>query len=162
MKRLTWLILAMATVALLTGCASTRRSVTEQKNHTRSDSVVVKDSLVVRDSVVIRYATTGSDSVVVRDSVVVTLDATGKVVKTERYRSSDRKRETTHETASERVRSEAERGTTTAVHGETVTVSRRLERSVAWYVWVMVGTGVAAVAGTLGYSLYRARKEAKG
>lgn len=137
MKRLTWLILAMATVALLTGCASTRRSVTEQKNHTKSDSVVVKDSLVVRDSVVIRYATRGSDSVVVRDSVVVTLDATGKVVKAERYRSSDRKR-------------------------ETVTASRRLERGVAWYVWVMVGTGVAAVAGTLGYSLYRARKDAKG
>ena len=46
-----------------------------------------------RDSVVIRYITATRDSIVLRDSVVIIKDTTGKIIGTERYRTSDRVRD---------------------------------------------------------------------
>ena len=74
---------------LLASCRTTRMI-------TRDSDVDVRrhDSLVVRDSVVLRYVTATRDSVTIRDSVVVVKDSSGRVIATERYRTSERTRDT--------------------------------------------------------------------
>ena len=77
---------------LLASCRTTRTI-------TRNSEVDVRqrDSLVVRDSVVLRYVTATRDSVTIRDSVVVVKDSSGRVIATERYRTSERTRDKTHD-----------------------------------------------------------------
>ena len=74
---------------LLASCRTTRTI-------TRNSEVDVRqhDSLVVRDSVVLRYVTATRDSVTIRDSVVLVKDSSGRVIATERYRTSERTRDT--------------------------------------------------------------------
>jgi len=73
---------------VLASCRTTRTVTREQET-----TIQQRDSVVLRDSVVIRYITATRDSIVIRDSVVVIKDVTGKVVGTERYRTSDRVRD---------------------------------------------------------------------
>lgn len=82
MKQLLYLLFA---AILLTGCRTTRTITREQETN-----VLQRDSVVLRDSVLIRHVTATRDSIIIRDSVVVIKDTTGKVIGTERYRTSDR------------------------------------------------------------------------
>ena len=74
---------------LLASCRTTRTI-------TRNSEVDVRqrDSLVLRDSVVLRYVTATRDSVTIRDSVVLVKDSSGRVIATERYRTSEHTRDT--------------------------------------------------------------------
>ena len=84
MKHLLYIFLLL----LLASCRTTRTVTREQET-----TIQQRDSVVLRDSVVIRYITATRDSIVVRDSVVIIKDTTGKVIGTERYRTSDRVRD---------------------------------------------------------------------
>lgn len=84
MKHLVYILLLL----VLASCRTTRTVTREQET-----TIQQRDSVVLRDSVVIRYITATRDSIVIRDSVVVIKDVTGKVVGTERYRTSDRVRD---------------------------------------------------------------------
>nr|DAM75109.1 MAG TPA: hypothetical protein [Caudoviricetes sp.] len=83
------LLYILALIMLLASCRTTRTI-------TRNSEVDVRqrDSLVVRDSVVLRYVTATRDSVTIRDSVVLVKDSSGRVIATERYRTSERTRDT--------------------------------------------------------------------
>ena len=85
MKQLFYLLFA---TTLLVSCRTTR-TVTRE----RETAVQQRDSVVLRDSTIVRYITATRDSIVVRDSVVIIKDTTGKVIGTERYRTSDRVRD---------------------------------------------------------------------
>ena len=84
MKHLLYILLLL----VLVSCRTTRTVTREQET-----TIQQRDSVVLRDSVVVRYVTATRDSIVVRDSVVIIKDATGKVIGTERYRTSDRVRD---------------------------------------------------------------------
>lgn len=84
MKHLLYILLLL----LLASCRTTRTVTSELQT-----TVQQHDSIVLRDSVVVRYITATRDSIVVRDSVVIIKDTTGKVIGTERYRTSDRVRD---------------------------------------------------------------------
>lgn len=84
MKHLVYILLLL----VLASCRTTRTVTREQET-----TIQQRDSVVLRDSVVIRYITATRDSIVVRDSVVIIKDTTGKVIGTERYRTSDRVRD---------------------------------------------------------------------
>ena len=79
----------MTLLLVLASCRTTRTV-------TRMAEVDVqrRDSLVLRDSVVLRYVTATRDSVTIRDSVVLVKDSSGRVIATERYRTSERTRDT--------------------------------------------------------------------
>ena len=83
------LLYILALIMLLASCRTTRTI-------TRNSEVDVRqrDSLVLRDSVVLRYVTATRDSVTIRDSVVLVKDSSGRVIATERYRTSERTRDT--------------------------------------------------------------------
>lgn len=74
---------------LLASCRTTRTIIRNSEVDIRQ-----RDSLVVRDSVVLRYVTATRDSVTIRDSVVLVKDSSGRVIATERYRTSERTRDT--------------------------------------------------------------------
>ena len=84
MKHLLYILLLL----VLASCRTTRTVTREQET-----TIQQRDSVVLRDSVVIRYITATRDSIFVRDSVVIIKDTTGKVIGTERYRTSDRVRD---------------------------------------------------------------------
>ena len=84
MKHLLYILLLL----VLASCR-TMRTVTREQETT----VQQRDSVVLRDSVVVRYSTATRDSIVIRDSVVIIKDITGRVIGTERYRTSDRVRD---------------------------------------------------------------------
>ena len=79
----------LALIVLLASCRTTRTVSRNQEVDVRQ-----RDSLVVRDSVVLRYVTATRDSVTIRDSVVLVKDSSGRVIATERYRTSERTRDT--------------------------------------------------------------------
>lgn len=79
----------LALIVLLASCRTTRTVTRNQEVNVHQ-----RDSLVVRDSVVLRYVTATRDSVTIRDSVVVVKDGSGRVIATERYRTSERTRDT--------------------------------------------------------------------
>lgn len=83
------LLYILTLIMLLASCRTTRTI-------TRNSEVDVRqrDSLVLRDSVVLRYVTATRDSVTIRDSVVLVKDSSGRVIATERYRTSERTRDT--------------------------------------------------------------------
>ena len=74
---------------LLASCRTTRTISQNSEVNVRQ-----RDLLVVRDSVVLRYVTATRDSVTIRDSVVLVKDGSGRVIATERYRTSERTRDT--------------------------------------------------------------------
>ena len=78
----------LALIVLLASCRTTRTVTRNQEVNVHQ-----RDSLVVRDSVVLRYVTATRDSVTIRDSVVVVKDGSGRVIATERYRTSERTRD---------------------------------------------------------------------
>ena len=84
MKHLLYILLLL----VLCSCRTTRTVTREQET-----TIQQRDSVVLRDSVVIRYITATRDSIVIRDSVVIIKDTTGRVIGTERYRTSDRVRD---------------------------------------------------------------------
>ena len=84
MKHLLYILLLL----VLASCHTTRTVTREQET-----TIQQRDSVVLRDSVVVRYITATRDSIVLRDSVVIIKDTTGKVIGTERYRTSDRVRD---------------------------------------------------------------------
>ena len=84
MKHLLYILL----LVVLASCRTTRTVTREQET-----TVQQRDSVVLRDSVVIHYITATRDSIVIRDSVVIIKDTTGRVIGTERYRTSDRVRD---------------------------------------------------------------------
>ena len=84
MKHLLYILLLL----VLASCRTTRTVTREQET-----TIQQRDSVVLRDSVVIRYITATRDSIVIRDSVVIIKDTTGRVIGTERYRTSDRVRD---------------------------------------------------------------------
>ena len=84
MKHLLYILLLL----VMASCRTTRTVTHEQET-----TIQQRDSVVLRDSVVIRYITATRDSIVIRDSVVIIKDTTGRVIGTERYRTSDRVRD---------------------------------------------------------------------
>ena len=98
MKHLVYILLLL----VLASCRTTRTVTREQET-----TIQQRDSIVLRDSVVIRYITATRDSIVVRDSVVIIKDTTGKVIGTERYRTSDRVRDRVTDNATAAKRTES-------------------------------------------------------
>ena len=84
MKHLLYILLLL----VLCSCRTTRTVTREQET-----TIQQRDSVVLRDSAVTRYITATRDSIVIRDSVVIIKDTTGRVIGTERYRTSDRVRD---------------------------------------------------------------------
>lgn len=160
MKNLMWLVMA---ALLLTGCATSKKTSERIDACVRRDSVVRVDSVRIRDSVVTRREKLVRDSVVVKDSVVVTVDAEGKVVKSERYRQTERNREQTQALASERRHDESEQGTAAAMSSEAQThwaaKSEKKEAGLPWYAWAV---GLVVALGLWGivwyYVLVREKK----
>ena len=77
------LLYILALITLLASCRTTRTI-------TRNSEVDVR----LRDSLVVRDVTATRDSVTIRDSVVLVKDSSGRVIATERYRTSERTRDT--------------------------------------------------------------------
>ena len=125
---------------LLASCRTTRTI-------TRNSEVDVRqrDSLVVRDSVVLRYVTATRDSVTVRDSVVLVKDSSGRVIATERYRTSERTRDTHAENSATATRDKTrDKGVSTHVK-EKVTNSKSA--------WPTLGT-VMDIVGWISFVLF--------
>ncbi|WP_314312713.1 hypothetical protein [Hoylesella saccharolytica] len=98
MKHLLYILLLL----VLASCRTTRTVTHEQET-----TIQQRDSVVLRDSVVIRYITATRDSIVIRDSVVIIKDTTGRVIGTERYRTSDRVRDRVTDNATTAKRTES-------------------------------------------------------
>ena len=121
------LLYILSLIMLLASCRTTRTI-------TRNSEVDVRlrDSLVVRDSVVLRYVTATRDSVTVRDSLVLVKDSSGRVIATERYRTSERTRDTHADNSATATRDKThDKGVSTRVK-EKVTDSKS--------VWSALGT----------------------
>ena len=112
---------------LLASCRTTRTI-------TRNSEVDVRrrDSLVVRDSVVLRYVTATRDSVTVRDSVVLVKDSSGRVIATERYRTSERTRDTHADNSATAIRDKA--------HDKDISAHRQDRSTDSKSVWPILGT----------------------
>ena len=125
---------------LLASCRTTRTI-------TRNSEVDVRqrDSLVLRDSVVLRYVTATRDSVTVRDSVVLVKDSSGRVIATERYRTSERTRDTHADNSATATRDKThDKGVSTHVK-EKVTDSKSA--------WPTLGT-VMDIVGWIAFVLF--------
>lgn len=90
MKHYIYLFLAVLT---LTACGTTKKVESNQR-HVARDSVNIRDSIVIKDSLVIRYEVNVRDSVSIKDSTVLVIDQDGNVVSKEKYRSTERNRNT--------------------------------------------------------------------
>lgn len=125
---------------LLASCRTTRTV-------TRMAEVDVqrRDSLVLRDSVVLRYVTATRDSVTIRDSVVLVKDSSGRVIATERYRTSERTRDTHADNSATATRDKThDKGVSTHVK-EKVTDSKSA--------WPTLGT-VMDIVGWISFVLF--------
>ena len=125
---------------LLASCRTTRTI-------TRNSEVDVRqrDSLVVHDSVVLRYVTATRDSVTIRDSVVLVKDSSGRVIATERYRTSEYTRDTHADNSATATRDKThDKGVSTHVK-EKVTDSKS--------VWSALGT-VMDIVGWVAFALF--------
>ncbi len=90
MKHYIYLLLA---VLMLAACGTTRKVESNQR-HVAKDSVNIRDSIVIKDSLVIRYEVNVRDSVNIKDSTILVIDQDGNVVSKEKYRSTERNRNT--------------------------------------------------------------------
>ena len=125
---------------LLASCRTTR---TITRN--REVDVRQRDSLVLRDSVVLRYVTATRDSVTIRDSVVLVKDSSGRVIATERYRTSERTRDTHADNSATATRDRThDKGVSTHVK-EKVTDSKSA--------WPTLGT-VMDIVGWIAFALF--------
>lgn len=127
-------------IVLLASCRTTRTI-------TRNSEVDVRqrDSLVVHDSVVLRYVTATRDSVTIRDSVVLVKDSSGRVIATERYRTSEHTRDTHADNSATATRDKThDKGVSTHVK-EKVTDSKS--------VWSALGT-VMDIVGWVAFALF--------
>ncbi|WP_315579097.1 hypothetical protein [Hoylesella oralis] len=146
MKYLLYILLLL----VLASCRTTRTVTREQET-----TIQQRDSVVLRDSVVVRYVTTTRDSIVVRDSVVIIKDTTGKVIGTERYRTSDRVRDRLTDNATvarnlvarDKIKKEQVRAIKTD--------SKSVRLSLTSFVRILAGT---LFLGILLYILYKARR----
>ena len=125
---------------LLASCRTTRTIIRNSEVDVRQ-----RDSLVVRDSVVLRYVTATRDSVTIRDSVVVVKDSSGRVIATERYRTSERTRDTHADNSATATRDKThDKGVSTHVK-EKVTNSKSA--------WPTLGT-VMDIVGWIAFVLF--------
>ena len=137
---MTHLLYILALIMLLASCRKTRTI-------TRKSEVDVRqrDSLVVHDSVVLRYVTATRDSVTIRDSVVLVKDSSGRVIATERYRTSEHTRDTHADNSATATRDKThDKGVSTHVK-EKVTDSKS--------VWSALGT-VMDIVGWVAFALF--------
>lgn len=135
-----YLLYILALTTLLASCRTTRTI-------TRNSEVDVRqrDSLVLRDSVVLRYVTATRDSVTIRDSVVLVKDSSGRVIATERYRTSERTRDTHADNSATATRDKThDKGVSTHVK-EKVTDSKSA--------WPTLGT-VMDIVGWISFVLF--------
>ena len=146
MKHLLYILLLL----VLVSCRTTR-TVTRELETT----IQQRDSVVLRDSVVVRYVTATRDSIVVRDSVVIIKDTTGRVIGTERYRTSDRvrDRQTDNATVAKNLatRDNIKKEQVRAIK----TDSKSVRLSLTSFVRILAGT---LFLGILLYILYKARR----
>ena len=91
MKKLFYFLLA----TLLFASCRTTKTVTQHS----AIEVKQRDSVVIHDSTIYHHLTALHDSVIVRDSVVIVKDVNGRILGTERYRTSDRIRDQTKQAA---------------------------------------------------------------
>ena len=146
MKHLLYILLLL----VLASCRTTRTVTREQET-----AVQQRDSVVLRDSVVVRYSTATRDSVIVRDSVVIIKDTTGKVIGTERYRTSDRVRDRQTDNATT-AKSTESRDNIRKQQVKTVkTDSKSVRLSLTSFVRILAGT---LFLGVILYILYKARR----
>lgn len=134
------LLYILALIMLLASCRTTRTI-------TRNSEVDVRwrDSIVLRDSVVLRYVTATRDSVTIRDSVVLVKDSSGRVISTERYRTSERTRDTHADNSATAIRDKTlDKGVSTHVK-EKVTDSKSA--------WPTLGT-VMDIVGCVSFALF--------
>lgn len=89
MKHYIYLLLVMI---LFAACGCHRRIESSETLVTK-DSVNIRDSIIFKDSVMIRYEYNLIDSVKIRDSMVLVLDSQGNILSKERYRTTDRNRD---------------------------------------------------------------------
>lgn len=146
MKHLVYILLLL----VLASCRTTRTVTREQET-----TIQQRDSVVLRDSVVVRYVTATRDSIVVRDSVVIIKDTTGRVIGTERYRTSDRvrDRQTDNATVAKNLatRDNIKKEQVRAIK----TDSKSVRLSLTSFVRILAGT---LFLGILLYILYKARR----
>lgn len=146
MKHLLYILLLL----VLASCRTTRTVTREQET-----TIQQRDSVVLRDSVVVRYVTATRDSIVVRDSVVIIKDTTGRVIGTERYRTSDRvrDRQTDNATVAKNLvtRDNIKKEQVRAIK----TDSKSVRLSLTSFVRILAGT---LFLGILLYILYQARR----
>ena len=130
----------LALIVLLASCRTTRTVTRNQEVNVHQ-----RDSLVVRDSVVLRYVTATRDSVTIRDSVVLVQDSSGRVIATERYRTSEHTRDTHADNSATATRDKThDKGVSTHVK-EKVTDSKS--------VWSALGT-VMDIVGWVAFALF--------
>lgn len=114
-----------------------------------------RDSVMLRDSVSIRYVTAARDSIVIRDSVVIVKDAAGKVIGTERYRTSDRVRDRSTATATTAKNTE----TRDNVRKEQVKATKTDSKSVRFsMVNTLRAVGWLFIASIILYLIYKMRR----
>lgn len=89
MKHYIYLLLA---VIIFAACGSSKKVESSQKLVIK-DSVNIRDSIVFKDSTIIRYELNVIDSVNIKDSTVLTLDKDGNILSKEKYRSTERNRQ---------------------------------------------------------------------
>lgn len=146
MKHLLYILLLL----VLASCRTTRTVTREQET-----TIQQRDSVVLRDSVVVRYSTATRDSIVIRDSVVIIKDTTGRVIGTERYRTSDRVRDRLTDNATvaknlatrDKIRKEQVKAVKTD--------SKSVRLSLTSFVHILAGT---LFFGIILYILYKARR----
>lgn len=109
----TWFVL---TVALLTGCKSTKYVPVEA---VRADSVFVSDSSVVKTT------THYKDSLRIKDSIVIVVDTAGNVLLKEKYHDERHTKDT--------ERSNNETKTKEAKSAESVQTPAPVERPLTWW-----------------------------
>lgn len=130
----------LALIVLLASCRTTRTV-------TRNQEVNVhrRDSLVVRDSVVLRYVTATRDSVTVRDSVVLVKDSSGRVIATERYRTSERTRDTHADNSATAIRDKT--------HDKDISAHRQDRSTDSKSGWPTLGT-IMDIVGWIAFVLF--------
>lgn len=134
------LLYILALIMLLASCRTTRTI-------TRNSEVDVRrrDSLVVRDSVVLRYVTATRDSVTVRDSVVLVKDSSGRVIATERYRTSERTRDTHADNSATAIRDKT--------HDKDISAHRQERSTDSKSGWPTLGT-IMDIVGWIAFVLF--------
>ena len=122
MKTLPVYICLWAAVALFS-CRSTAPTGGRQS--------VARDSVLVRDSVAVRHEVRVRDSVRVKDSTVIVTDETGRVLKEEHYRETERHRDREDELKA--LRSEIDRLRSMKSDTVQTVIRETVERDLPWY-----------------------------